>query len=448
MVQSRHFYLFFSAIIAGTAGLLFGFDTGNIAGALIFIQEEMGASLFECEMIVSVTVMAACLGAILSGRAVEFFGRKEMLLFAAGLFIIGALLGFHALTIPSLILARAILGFAIGVSSYTAPLYLSEISPPHIRGALVLINGIGITFGEAIAFLLDYFFAANENWRMMILSGIIPGIVLLGGMSLMPQSPRWLVSKQKIGKAYHILKKFRSDNIKKELRAIQSTLTSHTPSPSIWLPQFRWPLIIGLGLGICQQFVGINTIMYYGPYIFRAAGFEDPQTQILLTFLMGLVNAMMTLIAVLIVDWIGRRRLLLIGTFLSGTALLIATLFFAGGIETKQSAYLFVSFLGLYVVGYCLSVGSLFWLIISEIFPLVIRGRAMSFVTAVQWLANFIVSMTFLSLFHHLGPSQTLFIFVISCFFTLWFSWRYVPETKGLSLEKIEQLWHVKKVSY
>lgn len=447
MVQSRHFYLFFSAVIAGTAGLLFGFDTGNIAGALIFIQEEMSASLFECEIIVSVTVIGACLGAILSGRAVEFFGRKGMLLFAAGLFIVGALLGFYALTIPALIIARAILGFAIGISSYTAPLYLSEISPPHIRGALVLINGIGITFGEAIAFLLDYFFAANENWRMMILSGILPGIVLLCGMSMMPQSPRWLVSKKRIGKAYHILKKFRSDNIKTELRAIKGTLTSHVTPPSIWLPVFRWPLAIGLGLGVLQQFVGINTIMYYGPYIFRAAGFEHPQTQILLTFLMGLANAIMTIVAVLIVDWIGRRRLLLTGTLLSGTTLLIATLLFVGGIETKQSAYLFVSFLALYVVGYCLSVGSLFWLIISEIFPLSIRGRAMSFVTAVQWLANFIVSMTFLSLFHDLGPSQTLSIFVGCCFFTFWFCWRYVPETKGLSLEQIERIWHAKEIS-
>ncbi|MFO1259359.1 MAG: sugar porter family MFS transporter [Gammaproteobacteria bacterium] len=443
MVQSYHFYLFFSVIIAGTAGLLFGFDTGNIAGALIFIQEEMGASLFECEVIVSVTVIGACVGAILSGRAVDFFGRKEMLLFSAGLFIVGAVLGFYALTILALILARAILGFAIGISSYTAPLYLSEISPPHIRGALVLINGIGITFGEAIAFLLDYFFAANENWRMMILSGMLPGIVLLCGMSMMPQSPRWLVSKKKIGKAYHILKKLRSDNIKAELRAIKNTLAPCASPPSIWLPVFRWPLIIGLGLGICQQFVGINTIMYYGPYIFKAVGFEHPQTQILMTFLMGLANATMTVVAVLIVDWVGRRKLLLTGTFLSGTALLVATLLFAGGVETKQNAYLFVSFLTLYVVGYCLSVGSLFWLIISEIFPLTIRARAMSFVTAVQWLANFIVSMTFLSLFHNLGPSQTLSIFASFCFFTFWFCWRYVPETKGLSLEQIERIWRV-----
>lgn len=433
--------------MASTAGLLFGFDTGNIAGALIFIQEELGASLFQCEIIVSTTVLAACCGAVLSGRAVEYFGRRRMLLLSAGLFILGAILGFHAMTISALVIARAILGLAIGISSYTAPLYLSEISPPRFRGAIVLINGIGITFGEAIAFLLDYFFAANENWRMMILSGMVPGMILLGGMSMMPESPRWLVSKQRLGTALTVLKKIRWNAAKTELREIQSAVQRHSQETSLWLPQFRWPLIVGIGLGICQQFVGINTIMYYGPYIFKAAGFESPQTQILLTFFMGLMNAVMTVVAVMTVDWIGRRKLLLFGTLLSGISLLAATLIFKQGFTVTGSAYLFVMLLSLYVAGYCLSVGSLFWLIISEIFPLVIRGRAMSLVTAIQWLANFVVSMSFLTLFHSLGPAQTLSIFVVSCFFTFWFCYKFVPETKGMSLEQIERIWQPQRTS-
>jgi len=436
-------FVILCAVLAAMAGLLFGFDTGNIAGALLFIKHDFHTSTLQNSLIVSITVLGAFLGAIFSGKLTQQFGRRTMLIFSAILFIFGACLGALSIDIGFLIIARMILGLAIGISSYTAPLYISEIAPAKNRGALVLLNGIAITSGEAIAFLSDYYLSNYQNWRMMILMGVIPAIILLIGMLKMPDSPRWLLSKAKNTMAIEILRKIRGvQNVTEELKEILSVLSMPKFNyRSLFVKKLKPALIVGIGLGIFQQFFGINTVMYYGPFIFQHAGFHTTGSQIMATFFMGVVNVIMTIITGLMVDRLGRRKLLIGGSLLAGVSLMVMAGLFNKGIVLAWQSDLLLLFMMLYIAGYCISVGSLFWLVISEIFPLHVRGLAMSLATAIQWLANFVVSITFLSMLNQLGSSVTFYCFATVCFLAILFTYRFIPETKGKTLEQIELSW-------
>lgn len=404
-------YLLLSTIIAASAGFLFGFDTGNIAGALIFITRTFHTSIIQNEWIVSLTVLGAFLSAIISGKAVDLYGRKTLLIFAALLYATGALLATMSESVSQLMLARFILGCAIGISSYTAPLYISEISPARFRGFFVLLNGVAITGGEAIAYGLDYHFSFHQNWRAMFFLGLIPAIILGVGMCFMPYSPRWLM---------------------------MITSTTGTFKTLINNPAYRRLLLIGVALGIFQQFFGINTVMYYGPTIFQQAGFHSAPSAILLTFYMGLVNTAMTVVTCLTIDRFGRRALLMIGSIIAALSLMILSLLFHAGINHSWQGTAMVISMITYIIGYCISVGSLFWLIISEIFPLSVRGQAMSIATAIQWLANFLVSLSFLSLLNDVGASITFGMYALVCFASVIFTYLCIPETKQMSLEEIE----------
>ena len=433
-------YVLITATIAATAGLLFGFDTGNIAGALIYIQKDLHTSTFQNELIVSITILGAFLSALFSSRLVDYYGRRGILIIAGGLFIIGALSGSIANSITTLVMARFLLGLAIGVSSYAAPLYISEMAPSQSRGQFVLLNGIAITSGEALAYLVDYFFSYNGNWRMMIFAGMIPGLILLMGMIFMPCSPRWLMMSGRSTKAVEVLKKIRGNSpIEAELNEISQVASCPRPTlKMLFAKKVRPLLIIGIGLGVFQQLFGINTIMYYGPFIFHHAGFQSGSSQILATFGMGLVNVIMTLLTGLVVDRWGRRNLLMLGSTLAGVSLLVVSTLFHQTIQAPWQSHLLLFSMMTFIVGYCISVGSLFWLIIAEIYPLQIRSTAMSFATAIQWAANFAVSMTFLTMLTGLGPDWTFGFYASMCFAALIFSYYLVPETKGRTLEEIE----------
>ncbi|EKD77661.1 MAG: hypothetical protein ACD_42C00241G0001 [uncultured bacterium] len=433
-------HLLLSIIIAASAGLLFGFDTGNIAGALVFIGHTFHTSITQNEWIVSLTILGAFLAAILSGKAVDYYGRKTLLMLAALFYITGALLGAFSVSIMQLMEARFILGLAIGISSYTAPLYISEISPVSFRGFFVLLNGVAITGGEAIAYASDYHFSFTHNWREMLFIGIFPAIILGVGTYFMPDSPRWLIMKGKIAHAKKILSQFYNHIIaEQELqKMLRITPGAKTYTALIRNPAYRKLLAIGITLGIFQQLFGINTVMYYGPFIFQQAGFHDTSSGILLTFYMGLVNTAMTIITGLTIDRFGRRALLITGSLIAAVSLFIlSSLFHVGIHHAWQGTAILLSMMA-YIVGYCISVGSLFWLIISEIFPLSVRGQAMSIATAIQWLANFLVSVTFLSLLHTIGTSMTFSLYALVCCAAVIFTYFYIPETRRLSLEEIE----------
>jgi len=413
----QRFFLFMVSSIAAIGGFLFGYDTGIISGALVFIRQTYPISTFTQELIVSAVVLGALLGAMSSGRLADHFGRRKMLIAMAVTFMLGTLLSTVAPTVSVLIVGRFIIGIAIGVTSYVAPLFISEMAPAKKRGSLVLLNGIMITGGEAIAFLVDYFLVPTHSWRIMFATGFIPAILLFIGMLLLPASPRWMVLKGQVTKAREILCKVREpEDVETELQAIQKSLSVTLGSWRQLFSKFMQPvLLIGLGLGIFQQFVGINTVMYYGPTIFQAAGFKSESAQILATFGMGIVNTVMSIVAVFVVDKIGRRRMLLGGMLIAGVSLSIVGWVFASHQQT--GFYVWTTFVCMvtYIAGYSLSLGSLFWLVISEIYPLHLRGLAMSFVTAIQWGANFLVAVTFLTILNGLGPVFTFWMYAVMC---------------------------------
>lgn len=440
LAQKPHF-IYFVATIGALGGLLFGFDTGVIAGALLFIQKSFVMTTFLKEVIVSSVVVGALLSSLFSGRLADYFGRRFMLMFAAIAFIIGTLLATFAMNPAGLIMGRLVIGLAIGISSYTVPLFISEMAPAKHRGALVLLNAITITSGQAAAFLVDYYFSDTGAWRYMFAVGLIPASLLFVGMLYSPSTPRWLVLKGATDKARETLQKIRAEhNVEEELQAIRESFSLKKADWGFLFSKYLRPvLLIGLGLGILQQAVGINTVMYYGPTIFRQAGFENASSQILATFGMGLVNTIMSILAVFIVDKIGRRKLLLIGSAMAGIGLLFVGYHFHMQEEAQWLRWFALGGLIFYIAGYCLSVGSLFWLIIAEIYPLSIRGRAMSFVTAVQWGANFLVTISFLTIIQSIGAAYTLWLYAVMCVICFLFAYFFVPETSGVSLETIEQ---------
>lgn len=434
-------YLYLATFIAALGGFLFGFDTGIISGALTFLKQTFPMSTLAMEWVVSNVLLGALFGALLSGSAADYFGRHMMLVCAACAFLIGTLLITLASQLTTVILGRFVVGLAIGLSSYITPLFISEIAPAEKRGFFVLLNAVTITGGEATAFLVDYLLTPTGSWRLMFATGLLPAVLLFVGMLFMPATPRWQAAKGLIHQAKQTLQKIRGHHdVELELHEIIENLNRSSGHWQDLLSPTLYPiLLLGIGLGILQQFVGINTVMYYGPLIFKQAGFNAASTQILATFGMGVVNTLMSIVGVFVVDKLGRRKLLLMGLCLAGISL--AGLGECLGLSTHHllQKTILIVLMTTYISGYCLSIGSLFWLIISEIYPLRIRGLAMSIVTAIQWAANFIVAITFLTLLSYLGGKATFWLYSIVCLLGMIFVYRWVPETRGISLEKIEQ---------
>ncbi len=440
-IHQQKKFLTLIASIAALGGFLFGYDTGIISGALAFIQQTYHVSTLTQEIIVSSVVFGALIGAIFSGRLADHFGRKRMLSNMAIMFIVGTLLSTCATSVAILVIGRFIIGIAIGITSYVCPLYISEMAPAEKRGGLVLLNGIMITGGEAVSFLMDYILTPTHSWRLMFATGLLPAVLFLIGMAMLPCSPRWMILKGQTQKAREILSRIRKpDQVCLELNEIEKSISETSYEWSTLFSKWIRPaLIIGIVLGVCAQFMGINTVMYYGPSIFKSAGFVSYKAQILATFGMGMVNTIMTIISVFIVDKMGRRKMLFCGLTMAGISLTIISFIFTLNSHSILLTWLTFLFMITYIAGYCMSVGSLFWLIIAEIYPLHIRGMAMSFVTAVQWGANFLVAVTFLSLLNFAGPAFTFLLYSTVCVIGLIFCYHMVPETRGVSLEQIEK---------
>ncbi|MBU0881425.1 MAG: sugar porter family MFS transporter, partial [Candidatus Omnitrophica bacterium] len=329
----------------------------------------------------------------------------------------------------------------IGVASYTAPLYISEISPPNARGALVSLNQLMITFGIVVSYLVDYMLSTGESgWRWMFGLGAIPAIVLVLGMIALTESPKWLVSKNRIEEARKALARTMSpDKLSEEIKTIQNSLDA---KPSSWkdvlAPWVRPTLIVGIALAFFQQLTGINTIIYYAPTIFEFAGFSSHKVSILATVGVGVVNVLMTIVAIWFIDRIGRKPLLYIG--MTGMAISLGILGLAFYMPQMAEALKMLTVLSvvLYIASFAISLGPIFWLIISEIYPLGVRGRAMSIATLANWGFNLVVASTFLTFIDKLGKAGTFWLYAVICVTGLIFCYLYVPETKGRSLEDIE----------
>jgi MFS transporter, SP family, galactose:H+ symporter len=439
------------AAIAGLAGLLFGYDTGIIASALLQIEPDFGISGFTAGAVVGAVPLGAVAGAAFSSKRGDHYGRKRLIIASAVIFIIGAITSGIAPEEYTLFLSRLVIGIAIGVASAVAPVYISEVAPPERRGSLVTFFQLAVTIGILVAYLVGLAFAdVTDGWRWMLALGAVPAMALAAGVSYLPQSPRWLVMQGRHDDAMKALSRVRfggDDTIKDEVAEIEMSMNQEKGSwRDLFAPAIKAALVVGVGLAILQQITGINTVIYYAPTILQQAGFESNSAAILASLSVGIVNVLMTIVALRLLDKAGRRELLFIGvTGMSISLFILGCVFLATTISTAGSIVAILALMT-FVSSFAISLGPIFWLINAEIYPLSVRSEAASIGTMANWLFNFIVSLTFLPLiaaFGHVftnGQVGAFWFYSVIGLVTLWFCWKFVPETKGKTLEQIEMI--------
>lgn len=430
--------IYFVSGLGAIAGLLFGYDTGIISGAILFIQKDFSISPTEVGLIVSAVLLGALIGSAACSQITDKLGRRGSLMIASGLFVLASMAAAASRGTSDLIFSRFFLGFAIGISSLTAPLYLAEIAPAKIRGLLVSLNQLAITLGILVAYGINYALSDSGAWRVMFLLGAIPGLILGIALFFLPESPRWMLLKGKKEAAKSTLDALRKADSSEELLEIEQSLKHERVNwGSIFSSALRPALIIALGLAFFQQATGINTIIYYAPIIFEHAGFQNASDAILASVVIGIVNVVFTLLSLPLIDRVGRRPLLIIGSlgmFLS--LVLCGAAFASSGLE--NFGYLALICVLAYIAFFAISLGPIMWLMISEVFPLEHRALGTSLAVCAQWGFNILVSASFPDLLHAAGPSHTFWFYALICLLGLFFIIKKVPETKGKALEEIK----------
>lgn len=446
MNKIKFLWLYVVAIVASLGGLLSGYDTGVISGALLFINETWDLSISLQGLVVSSVLIGAVIGAATNGVLADIFGRKKIIMATAIIFILGSILCGFAPNVYVLIISRIFVGLAVGIVNFVIPLYLSEIAPKAVRGTLVSLYQWAITAGILFSYAINSAFANSVfSWRWMLLAGVLPGLVLLIGMSFMSDTPRWLISKNKDEEAKKVLKKIEPDvDTENEIKEIKHTLKLNENLDRKFKFK-KWmimPFVVGVGIMFAQICTGINTIIYYAPTIFKIAGFDSNSNAIYATTGIGVVNFLMTIVAVFFTDKLGRKPLLYFG--LTGVMLSLAALGCAFAYQEVLGAGLKVVAVGslvTYIICFAMSLGPIGWILVSEVFPLKIRGIAMSICTVANFAFNFFVVGSFPVLIHKIGGAYTFWGFAAVSFLCILFVYFFVPETKGISLEQIESNW-------
>jgi sugar porter (SP) family MFS transporter len=433
-----------TAAIAGLGGLLFGYDTGIIASALLFIKGDFDLSGFEQGLVVSAVPVGAIFGAAIAGQSADKLGRRRTIVAAAVVFIIGALASAAASGLAVLVIARVLLGVAVGLASANAPVYISEVAPPEERGRLVSYFQLSVTVGILVAYLVGLAFSGIDGWRWMLGLGAVPALALGIGMLQMPQSPRWLVMVGQDYAARKVLEKIRRDDeqaITEELEEIKGSLAA---KPGGWRdllePSVRAALVVGVGLAVLQQVTGINTVIYYAPTIIQFTGINSSSSAIFASLGVGVINIAATVVALRLIDRKGRRPLLMVGVTGMVIALFTLGLAFLGNAGTTFISVVAIASLMAYVAAFAISLGPIFWLMNSEIYPLNVRSKAAGVGTMANWTSNFVISLTFLPLIDLVGRTGAFWAYGTVGLLTLWFCWRLVPETKDRQLEEIQAI--------
>lgn len=437
------FYVLLAALVAATAGLLFGFDIAVINGGILFLQAQLHLSEIQTEFAVSALLFGCIVGAALGGWFSDTFGRRRVLMVCALLFALSAIGAAIPRNLAEFVTARIAGGFAIGAASVLAPLYIAEVSPARIRGRLVSLNQMAIVSGILLAYLANWLlaFTGPSSWRWMFAVAAVPATAFLIGLLFVPESPRWLVEKGRSSEALSVLSKINGAVIAStELVEITKTVAEESGSLlELLRPGFRKALWIAISLAVLQQITGINTVLFYGAVIFKQqVHSQSASSAIFANVIVGIVNFLATLAALGIVDRFGRKPLLLISAGLMAicqTGLALAFL-----VHTP-SAPVVLTMMMLCVAAFAIGLGPCVWVLLSEIFPTRIRGRAMSIATLFLWSACTLLTMTFLTLSKALSPTGAFLIYSLMCVVTFLIVWRAVPETKGRSLEEIERLW-------
>ncbi|KPE51635.1 sugar porter family MFS transporter [Chryseobacterium indologenes] len=436
-----------STLVASVGGLLFGYDTAVISGAIGFMKTYYRLSDVMTGWVASCALLGCIIGAMYSGKLSDYIGRKKVLMISALLFTISSLGTAIAPELWIFVLFRIIGGMGIGIASMLSPMYISEMAPAAIRGRLISIFQLGIVTGILVIYFVNAYIAGihDENWnistgwRWMFGSGIIPSIIFIVLLLTVPESPRWLAAQKRNSEALNILTGINGPVMGRlELESINRSLKDETSFSfsDLKKPGLKRVLIIGILLAVFSQITGINAIMYYAPEIFKATGVGS-DSAFIQTILVGVINVIFTFVAIKYVDLWGRKKLLLLGISGMTVCLFIVGLAF----YTQQQGYLvLVAILG-YIASFAMSLGPLTFVVIAEIFPTKARATAMSVATFFLWAAVFLVSQTFPVLIGSIGNANTFWLYMAIAVIVFLFIWKKVPETKGKTLEEIEDAW-------
>jgi len=444
-------YVTMLSAVAALGGLLFGYDTAVIAGAIGFLRAHFALDAAATGWAASSALVGCLFGAAIAGFTADRLGRKKALLVAAVLYTASGILSAIPATIGQFTLARILGGIGIGTASVVCPLYIAEISPAEKRGSLVTFNQLAIVIGILVVYFVNYFIAgmgdeawnATTGWRWMFGSAAFPAVLFFLLTLLIPESPRWLAHRGRTGEARAVLVSVSGPSGADDVLRSYAHVESARAAAGLLSPGLRKAFLIGAVLAVLQQVTGINVFMYYAPEIFKQLG-SGTNVALLQTISVGGMNLIFTLVALRMVDRFGRKPLMIAGA--AGMTIALAGLGVAA-YNGILAAWVLLFVLG-YIACFAASLGPVVWLVIAEIYPTRIRGRGMAVATLLLWGANYIVSQTFpminedpwlVATFHHAFP---FWLYGAFCIITVLFVWRVVPETKGKSLEEIEGMWH------
>lgn len=430
-------------------GFLFGFDTGVVSGALLFFKHEFGLSAFQQSSVVSILLIGAMIGALSAGRVADRLGRRRTMVLEGLVFIVGTVIAMTATGYGMLMLARIVLGIGVGAASATVPVYLSEISPAEIRGRILAMNQLMITIGILVAYIVNMSFSSSENWRAMFGFGLLPaGAMILCALFFLPESPQWMLTHNQVDRARKLMSSVTDVDRANRMIALVGQMKKKEDSESesgharqgwrvLLAAPVRPALIVGLTLAAVQQLGGINTIIYYAPTIIERTGLTASNS-IFYSVFIGIINLAMTVVAIRLIDRIG-RRVLLLGSLsaMTVTLAMLGTTF-----VLEMNSMLSLICMVLYIAAFACGLGPVFWVLVGELFPPSAKAVGSSVSTTVNWLANFVVGLLFLPVVNAIGQGETFWIFAAICAFGLFFVARYVPETKGRDFNEVNAtLW-------
>jgi sugar porter (SP) family MFS transporter len=434
------------AILAALGGFLFGYDTGVVGGALPLITHKLHLDAGGESWVTGSLLLGAVTGACMSGFLADRIGRKWTLFVAGLIYTAAALASSLTSTLLLLGIARGVLGLAVGTASFVAPMYIGEHSPKELRGGMTALNQVAITSGILVAYFIDDVFKSYvQGWRWMFALGAAPGLILAIAMLVVPETPRWLVEHGREDRAKEILSRARSgQNVDEEIKEIKdvSAEERRIGVRDLLGDRVRPLLIIGVMMAIMQQLIGINTVIYYGATILGFAGLSISSSIAQAVFI-GLVNLVFAVVAVFLLDRVGRRAPLLLGTAGSVIGLVVLGWYFDMGSKFQHAnPWIALAAMMFYIAAFEISLGPIFWVMIAEIFPLRARAKAMALCTMFNWMFNFFVSFWFLDLVKAIGQPETFWLYALfGVGAIIFFAWK-VPETKNRSLEQIEREVH------
>jgi len=440
----NYIYVYRVSLIAAVGGFLFGYDVNIISGAIVFLKDDFQLTDAMLGFVTSSASLGCIAGAIFGGAIADRFGRKKTLFIAAVLFSVSALFTAIPPNLTIFNIFRIVGGVGVGLASIVSPMYIAEVAPSSIRGRLVTINQFAICAGLLAAVIVSYFLSFGAGWRWMFASEGVPILFFVFGLMVIPESPRWLVKKNRNEEAYAVLNRINgADVARKEVIEIAKSLNVESGNiKELFQKGVRGALIIAVCLAFFQQWSGASTLLLYAPIIFQKAGFQDPSDAIFQSMILMGWLVVSTVFAFWLVERMGRRKLLIIGSLGMAVGMACTSLFFY--MEMNGALLLFMMFIS--IGAYCISLAPLTWLIMAEIFPNRLRGRAMSIASVVLWINTFLANQLFPSLS---SMSERLFgtefgiflLYAIICVITAIFVWRMLPETRGKSLEEISEFW-------